>query len=178
MKGSTLYSSSISILLRALLFHISLGQNSRSPRQDILRGLLNGTGLLYDARVPPNFEENIATDVSVQIYVMSFDSLTEISMVNSWWGLPSTVRAISGKELVHPHQSHFLHHYLHLKHSYTGDRARSAGSHSSGAVPDSHYTQSSRHSKGHGISRNGHLFVSVRGGGVGSGPFPYLRSYK
>ncbi|KAK3764917.1 hypothetical protein RRG08_025437 [Elysia crispata] len=109
--------------------------------------------------------QNIATDVSVQIYVMSFDSLTEISMVNSWWGLPSTVRAISGKELVHPHQSHFLHHYLHLKHSYTGDRARSAGSHSSGAVPDSHYTQSSRHSKGHGISRNGHLFVSVRGGG-------------
>ncbi|GFN97575.1 glycine receptor subunit alpha-2 [Plakobranchus ocellatus] len=84
-------------------------------KQSILRRLLHDAGLVYDARVPPNFEDNYATKVSVQIYVVNFDSLTEISMVNSWWGLPSTIRASIFKESPHPPRSHFLHHYRHPK---------------------------------------------------------------
>ncbi|GFR69263.1 hypothetical protein ElyMa_003752900 [Elysia marginata] len=95
-------------------------------------------------------------------------------MVNSWWGLPSTVRSISGKQPSHLPQSHFLHHYLHLKHSHNADRA-SLGAlhgHSTDHAYDSRFMRS-HGSKGQGVSHDGHFFVSVRGGGVDSGSLPY-----
>lgn len=68
----------LSILL--VLLHFCSSKSLNVTRTQILLGLLSGPGLLYDARVPPDFEENYPTSVSVQIHVLNFNSLTEIAM--------------------------------------------------------------------------------------------------
>ncbi|XP_060084313.1 glycine receptor subunit alpha-2-like [Ylistrum balloti] len=52
--------------------------NKNHTRQDILRQLLDdGT---YDSKISPEYEEDVPTAVTIQIYVMSIDSLNEASM--------------------------------------------------------------------------------------------------
>ncbi|XP_050416972.1 glycine receptor subunit alpha-2 isoform X1 [Patella vulgata] len=73
------------ILLQCSLFisihHVSLGQDQDIPQNKSLRertisGLLKG----YDANIPPNFEDDIPTNVTVQLYIVSFDSISEATM--------------------------------------------------------------------------------------------------
>ncbi|XP_033742235.1 glycine receptor subunit alphaZ1-like [Pecten maximus] len=57
-------------------YHTSDQKNH--TRQEILRQLLDvGT---YDSKISPEYEEDVPTAVTIQIYVMSIDSLNEASM--------------------------------------------------------------------------------------------------
>ncbi|XP_070191832.1 glycine receptor subunit alpha-2-like isoform X2 [Littorina saxatilis] len=47
-------------------------------REDIIKSLLNDS--VYDNRIPPNYEDNFPTNVTIQLFVLSFDSVTESSM--------------------------------------------------------------------------------------------------
>ncbi|XP_076449225.1 glycine receptor subunit alpha-2-like isoform X2 [Babylonia areolata] len=45
----------------------------------IIKGLLNDEK--YDNRIPPNYEDNFPTNVTIQVFILSFDSVKEASMV-------------------------------------------------------------------------------------------------
>lgn len=47
-------------------------------RREILNHLLNASR--YDARIAPNYEEDRATNVTLQLYILSIDSINEIAM--------------------------------------------------------------------------------------------------
>ncbi|KAK7505254.1 hypothetical protein BaRGS_00003416, partial [Batillaria attramentaria] len=47
-------------------------------RESTIKALLNSS--VYDNRIPPDFEEDYPTDVTIQIFVLSFDTVTESSM--------------------------------------------------------------------------------------------------
>nr|XP_022321966.1 glycine receptor subunit alpha-1-like isoform X2 [Crassostrea virginica] len=47
-------------------------------RKEILNHLLNSSR--YDARIAPNYEEDRATNVTLQLYILSIDSINEIAM--------------------------------------------------------------------------------------------------
>ncbi|KAJ8298416.1 hypothetical protein KUTeg_024947 [Tegillarca granosa] len=49
-----------------------------TSRQQLLNVLLNGSS--YEPRFPPDYEYNNATKVTIQIYILSIDSLNEASM--------------------------------------------------------------------------------------------------
>ncbi|XP_041375259.1 glycine receptor subunit alpha-2-like isoform X2 [Gigantopelta aegis] len=52
----------------------------QQKRQDVLNSLLSQK---YDSRIPPNFEDDFPTKVRVQLYILSFDSISESSMAYS-----------------------------------------------------------------------------------------------
>ncbi|XP_062578561.1 glycine receptor subunit alpha-2-like [Saccostrea cucullata] len=47
-------------------------------RRDILNTLLSSAE--YDPRIPPDYEKDIATEVDVQLFIISIDSINELSM--------------------------------------------------------------------------------------------------
>nr|XP_022327528.1 glycine receptor subunit alpha-2-like [Crassostrea virginica]XP_022328182.1 glycine receptor subunit alpha-2-like [Crassostrea virginica] len=47
-------------------------------RRDILNLLLNSS--TYDPRIPPDYEKDVATDVNVQLFVTSIDSINAVAM--------------------------------------------------------------------------------------------------
>ncbi|XP_033742236.1 glycine receptor subunit alpha-3-like [Pecten maximus] len=51
---------------------------SNRTRQGVLKELLNDSS--YDSSLSPEFEDDIPTDVTIQIFIMSIDSLNEVSM--------------------------------------------------------------------------------------------------
>lgn len=48
-------------------------------RREILNHLLYASR--YDARIAPNYEEDRATNVTLQLYILSIDSINEMAMV-------------------------------------------------------------------------------------------------
>ncbi|XP_046577714.1 glycine receptor subunit alpha-2-like [Haliotis rubra] len=65
------------VLSHSLQYDAPLDQHTAiSQREEAIRKIL----ATYDANVPPNFEEDIATRVTVQIYIVSFDSISESTM--------------------------------------------------------------------------------------------------
>ncbi|KAL8570105.1 hypothetical protein ACOMHN_033784 [Nucella lapillus] len=69
-------------------------------RENIIKGLLNDS--VYDSRIPPNYEDNFPTNVTIQVFILSFDSVKEASMVTYESGqspnLPYTATTGSGYE--------------------------------------------------------------------------------
>lgn len=55
-----------------------LARSQQLQRRDILNYLLNSSK--YDARIPPDYEKDVATEVDVQLFVTSIDSINAISM--------------------------------------------------------------------------------------------------
>ncbi|KAK6185564.1 hypothetical protein SNE40_007769 [Patella caerulea] len=51
----------------------------KTPRQAIINAILHNNKT-YDPRIPPDFENDYPTKVTVQIYVLSFDSVNEAAM--------------------------------------------------------------------------------------------------
>ncbi|XP_055894512.1 glycine receptor subunit alpha-4-like isoform X2 [Biomphalaria glabrata] len=54
--------------------------NNTFNRRDVLTQLLNNQSNGYDPRVPPDYEEDYATDVKIKIHMLSFDSVSETTM--------------------------------------------------------------------------------------------------
>ncbi|XP_069129491.1 glycine receptor subunit alpha-2-like [Argopecten irradians] len=53
-------------------------EGSNRTRQGVLRELLNDSS--YDSSLSPEFEDDIPTNVTIQVFIMSIDSLNEVSM--------------------------------------------------------------------------------------------------
>lgn len=71
----------MNILFTSLWTVLLLGRMVRSQqlqRRDILNYLLNSSA--YDARIAPDYEKDVATEVDVQLFVTSIDSINAISM--------------------------------------------------------------------------------------------------
>uniref|UniRef100_A0A8W8KNH2 Neurotransmitter-gated ion-channel ligand-binding domain-containing protein n=1 Tax=Magallana gigas TaxID=29159 RepID=A0A8W8KNH2_MAGGI len=71
----------MNILFTSLWTLLLLGRLVRSQqlqRRDILNYLLNSSA--YDARIAPDYEKDVATEVDVQLFVTSIDSINAISM--------------------------------------------------------------------------------------------------
>ncbi|KAL8613884.1 hypothetical protein ACOMHN_032874 [Nucella lapillus] len=63
-------------ILAAVIF--GSGMVGANRREEIIKSLLNNAS--YDSRIPPNYEDDFPTNVTIQLYVLSFDSVKETSM--------------------------------------------------------------------------------------------------
>lgn len=52
--------------------------NATRSRRSLLTHLLNDKN--YDSRVPPDYEKNVPTNVSIRVHLLSFDSVSETTM--------------------------------------------------------------------------------------------------
>ncbi|CAL1540984.1 unnamed protein product [Lymnaea stagnalis] len=63
--------------------HSTTNNTTSVNRREVLTYLLNpnpNTTDSYDPRVPPDYEEDFATDVTIKIHLLSFDSVSETTM--------------------------------------------------------------------------------------------------
>ncbi|XP_021348240.1 glycine receptor subunit alpha-3-like isoform X2 [Mizuhopecten yessoensis] len=71
-------SVSVVVYLLPLLFTSAARNDEAQIRQDVLNHLLNTSR--YDSSIAPNFEQDTATNVTIQLFVRSIHSIREISM--------------------------------------------------------------------------------------------------
>ncbi|XP_076470382.1 glycine receptor subunit alpha-2-like [Babylonia areolata] len=67
------------VMLRAVMMGILVCTvATANRREEIIKSLLNDS--MYDSRIPPNYENDFPTNVTIQLFLLSFDSVTETSM--------------------------------------------------------------------------------------------------